>query len=318
MRPLVPRALALLLLVLASFAAGAAGYPTRPIRLLTGAAPGTVIDVVARQFADKLGPILGQPLIVEDKPSAGGIIALEALARSPPDGYTLALVHMGQMSVAPSLFRRLPYDTVNDFTHVGIIFRGPQVLVAPTVGARSLGELVDRARLREMRYASPGAGTPTHIFMEQFQRAAGIRIQHVSYRGAASLLAVLNGEVDMLLEGAAIVAPQVRAGKLRALAVTGSRRLGILPEVPTFEEEGIAGMETVWVGVVGPRGVSPAVVQRINEALRRVTEMADIRASFEEAGRYFTVGSPEEMRETVVKEVPRWRALVEASGMSPY
>lgn len=317
-RSIVARCLGLLLLAISIHAAAADAYPSRPIRLLTGAPAGTVMDVVARQFADQLAPILGQPVIVEDRPSAGGIVAMEALSRSAPDGYTLALVHMGQMSVAPSLFEHLPYDTVEDFTQIGILFRGPQVLVVhPRVPANSVRELVEAARTHAMRYASPGNGTPTHIFMERFKRTAGIEIQHVPYKGPASLAAVIGGEVDMLLEGAALVAAQVRAGKLRAIAVTGSRRLAILPEVPTFAEQGIPGMDTIWVGVIGPRGLPTAVVERINRAFAQAAEAPDIRASFDAAGRYPTPGTPDEMRETIAAEIPRWRAIVRAVGIKP-
>jgi tripartite-type tricarboxylate transporter receptor subunit TctC len=286
--------------------------------LLVGAPAGSVVDVVARQFAGELAPIFGQPVIVENKPSAGGIVALESLSRSAPDGYTLALVHMGQMSVAPSLFERLPYDTLEDFTHVGILFRGPQVLVVHLgVGAKSLGELVALARARELRYASPGNGTPTHVFMERFKRVAGVRIVHVPYNGPASLLAVLDGQVDMLLEGTAIVGPQLRAGKLRALAVTGARRLAVLPDVPTFAEQGISGMDAAWVGVVGPRGLPKAIVARIHDAFAQAAAKPEIRASFAAAGRELAPGTPEAMRETIAREIPRWRSLVEASGLRP-
>src|SRR5258706_7746085 len=305
---------ALAFIALATRATHADEYPSRTVRLLSGAAPGTVMDVVAHHFADKLAPILRQAVIVESKPSAGGIVALQTLARSAPDGHTLALVNMAQMSVAPTLFHDLPYDTVKDFTHVGILFRGPQVLVVhPDVKARSMGELVALARRKEMRYSSPGNGTPTHIYMEYLCRAAGIHLQHIPYKGTASLLAAVAGDVDMLLEGAQIVAPQVHAHKLRAIAVTGARRVALLPDVPTFSEQGIDGMDPVWVGVVAPRGVPDPVVRRIHDAFEQLTGIPEIRASFEQAGRYFTVGTPEQMRETIKAEIPRWQSIVESA-----
>lgn len=308
----------MMLLTLLVSNAGAALYPSKTVQLITGGAPGTVMDVVARQLAEKLAPLLGQRVIVESKPSAGGIVALETLVHSAPDGHTLALVHMGQMSVAPGLFERLPYDTVNDFAHVGIVFRGPQVLVIhPSVPAGSLSELIALARSRRMRYGSPGNGTPTHIFMEEFKRAAGIEVEHVPYKGPASQVAVISGEVDMLLEGAAPLAPHIALGKLRALAVSGLRRLTLLPDVPTFSEQGVNGIETVWVGVVAPRGTPDAIVYHINRALAQVVQLPDIRASFEEAGRYFTLGSPGAMRETIIEEIPRWRTIIERSGIKP-
>ena len=151
--------------------------------------------------------------------------------------------------------------------------------------------------------------------MEEFKRAAGIEVEHVPYKGPASLVAVISGEVDMLLEGAALLAPHIRAGRLRALAVSGSQRLALLPDVPTFAEQGVNGIETVWVGVVAPRGTPDGIVQHLNAVFAQVSQLPDIRASLQDAGRYFTLGSPAAMRATIIEEIPRWRTVIERSGI---
>jgi len=294
--------------------ARAQDYPVRPVKFLLGVAPGSVPDVATRQIADKLGPLLGHAVIVENRPSAGGIVALEALKASPPDGYTLSFVHVGNMSVAPSLFPRLPYDTTKDFAPVGIFWRGVQLLVVnPVLKATSLVELINLAKTSpgRLRYSSPGNGTPTHLGMEQLKHAAGIDIQHIPYKGPASLLAVLSGEVDMLLEGVEPLLPHLRAGRLRTIALGGSQRLAVLPDVPTFEELGQPGIGTIWSGVIAPLGTPPAVIARLNRDLTAAIQSPDIRRGFEAAGRLITPGTPEEMAATIRQEVPRWREVVQ-------
>ena len=294
--------------------------PGRPIRLINAGAPGTVTDIVARQLAERIGAQLGQPVIVDSRPSAGGILALEALKASPSDGHALGLVQSAQMSVAPALFEHLPYDTVNDFAPVGILYRGPQVLVVnAALPVSSLKELTELAKSRpgRLRYSSTGTGTPTHIVMEQFKQLAGIDIQHIPYRGAAGHQAVVSGEVDVMIEGAAALLPHIRSGALRPLAVSGVQRLAVLPEVPTFAELGIRGIEPVWVGVVAPRGTTPAVIDRMNREFARAMSTPAIRDQYESLGRIVSTGTPKQMTETIAEEVPRWRRLVESSGIKP-
>jgi tripartite-type tricarboxylate transporter receptor subunit TctC len=293
--------------------AAAQSYPVRPVKFILGVAPGSVPDVATRQIADKLAPLLGQAVIVENRPSAGGIVALEALRSSPPDGHTLSFVHVGNMSVAPSLFPRLPYDTTTDFAPVGIFWRGVQLLVVnPAVPARTLAELVDLARARpgQLRYSSPGNGTPTHLGMEQWKHAAGIDIQHIPYKGPASLLAVLSGEVDMLLEGVEPLLPHVRSARLAPIALGGAQRITILPDVPTFGELGQQGIGTIWSGVLAPRGTPPAVIARLNRELTAAIQSPELRLAFEAAGRLITPGTPADMAATIRDEVPRWREVV--------
>lgn len=295
-------------------------YPSRPVRFLMGVAAGSVPDVIIRQIAEPLSPLLGQPVVVENRPSAGGIIALEALRSSPPDGHTLSLVHSGQMSVAPSLFAKLPYDPARDFAHVGILFRGVQVLVAhPSVQARTLGELITLARSRPgtLRYGSPATGSPNHLSMELLNEAAGIGLQHIPYRGPAALLAVLSGEVELMLEGLEPLLPHLREGRLKPLAVGGTRRLAALPELPTFAEQGVQGIGSSWLGVVAPPGTPDGIIERLNRDLATVMRSDAIRQSFAVSGREIEPGTPAAMRATIAAEIPQWREVVRRAGITP-
>lgn len=209
-------------------------------------------------------------------------------AGSSPDGYTIAMVAFSQMSVNPSLIANLPHDAMQDFAHIGIFWRGPQLLAASAgTLAPSLNELIVSAKARpgQMRYGSPGNGSPGHVFMEQFKLAAGIDVQHIPYKGTAAVVAGVSGEVELLMEGVSPQLPHVRSGKLKPLAVTGSQRLGLLPDVPTFDELGIKGIGTVWLGFIAPRGTSAAIVARLNQELARAVDSQEFRRASEGSSR---------------------------------
>jgi tripartite-type tricarboxylate transporter receptor subunit TctC len=262
-------------------------WPSRPIRLINAGAPGTVTDIVARQLAKRVGAQLGQPVIVDSRPSAGGIVALEALKTSLPDGYTLGLVQSAAMSVAPSLFDHLPYDTVRDFAPIGILYYGPQVLaVNASLTVSSLDELIELAKARPglLRYSSTGNGSPTHIVMEQLKQLTGIDVQHIPYRGAAGHQAVVSGEVDVTIEGVAPLSSHIRAGSLRPLAVTGVQRLAASSDVPTLAELGIRGIAPVWVGLVAPKGVPAALIERLNREFGRAMSTPAFASSMKVSG----------------------------------
>lgn len=222
-------------LTLVALGAGAAAesfaqaYPARPVKVLAGVAAGSSPDGVLRQVAESLSTALGQAVVVENRPGANAILALEALRSSAPDGYTIAMVAFSQMSVNPSLIATLPHDPVRDFAHIGIFWRGPQLLSAGA-GATpaSLRELIAAAKARpgQLRYGTAGNGSPSHVFMEQFKLAAGIDVQHIPYKGTAAVVAGIGGEVELLMEGVAPQLPHIRAGKLKAIAVSGPQRLG--------------------------------------------------------------------------------------------
>ena len=316
--------LAAALLAVSGFVTGgpalADAYPAKPIRVFVGAAGGTQLDTAARQVTERLSSAMGQPFIVENKPGAGGILALEALKTSPADGHTVGIVHFAQVSVAPSLFPKLPYDPLRDFSPVGVMYRGAQVLaVHPSLGVDTLEDLVKLAKARpgKLRYASPANGSPTHVFMEHLKQVLAIDVQHIPYKGPGAQLAVVSGEVDMLLEGVQVMLPQLKAGKLKAIAVGGPRRVPALPDVPTFAERGVSGIDGLWVGMLAPRGTPAAVVERLNRELARMVEQPEVRAQFDAVGRVAAVGSPAQMAALIDAEIPMWREVVRRAAIQP-
>jgi tripartite-type tricarboxylate transporter receptor subunit TctC len=298
---------------------GSAGYPSKPVRILTPTPPGGFLDVVGRQLAARLTPALGQPVIVEPKPSAGGMIAMDTAAKSPPDGYTLALCSMGELAVNPSLYERLPYDPIKDFAPVILLFSGPQLLLAhPASQASSVPELIRLARAQpgKLMYGSSGIGFPPHLFTEQFKAIAGIDIVHVPYKGSpAAIAGLLAGEVTVMMEGTDLVVPHVKAGRLRALAVNRDSRLAALPDVPTLDEVGVSGMGRAWVGIVAPAGTPREIVDRLNREFAAALESPDIKAYYEEAGRVTLAGSPDAFAARIREEIPKWRELVKRVGI---
>ena len=315
---LVSAALAPALLAVSPLRAQA--FPARPVKVLAGVAAGSSPDGVLRQVAQTLGASLGQPVIVENRPGANGVLALEALRGSAADGHTIAMVAFSHMSVNPSLIAELPHDPLADFAHIGIFWRGPQLLAASAAApAASLNELLSVAKARpgQLRYGSAGNGSPGHLFMEQLKMAAGIAVEHIPYRGAAVVVAGVSGEVDLLMDGVSPQLPHIRSGKLRPLAVSGSQRLGVLPEVPTFDELGIPGIGTVWLGFVAPRGTPAAIVQRLNQELWRAVDSPEFRSASEGFGRLVTPGTPDAMTATIRDEIPRWREVVQRARIRP-
>ena len=300
--------------------ARAGGSSDGVVRILVGSAPGSVMDIAARQIGEALAMQTGQTVVVDNRPSAGGILALEALLQAAPDGHTLSLVHAMQMSAAPGLFPRLPYDPLVDFAPLGLLFRGPQVLTLnPAVEASSWTELLRllKAHPGRYRYSTPGSGTPQHLTMELIKASAGVDVQHIPYRGPAATAAVLSGEVDLMLEGVMPVLSHIRAGKLRAVAVGGLQRVAVLAEVPTFDELGVPGIGTVWVGMVAPKATPVDMVRRLSAELTRAVTSQALLAAFESTGRIVSPGSPAEMASTIRNETPVWRAIVQRARIAP-
>jgi tripartite-type tricarboxylate transporter receptor subunit TctC len=307
------------LALLASVAppAPAQSYPARPMRFLVGGPPGSGADLVSRMLAPKLSERLGQPVVVEQKTGAGGIIANEALAKSPPDGHTLALL-TGAHPTAAAMRRSLPYDPVRDFAMVGTVVAYPLVVsVVPASPIGTFPDLLARAKATpgKISYAmSPGS--LVHLAGEWINSEAGTSMLAVPYRGSsAALVDALGGRVDVMIETATAAFPQVRAGKIRPLAVSSTARHPVLPDVPTIAETLPAVEFTSWLGLAVAPGTPRAAIDRLNAELKAILELPDVRQRIADLGGLPTPSSPDEMRARVEREIARWKRLVELKGI---
>jgi tripartite-type tricarboxylate transporter receptor subunit TctC len=253
-------------------AAGAQdAYPSKPIKLIAPVQPGGGVDLVARTMGERITKALGQPVVVENQSGGGGIVGSQATARAAPDGYTLMVGYVGTHGTNPAV-RKLPYDAVKDFTPIAMVGGTPNVLVVPpTLPVKTLPEFIAYAKANKgkLSYGSSGPGTLTHLAMEQFKVATDLDLQHVAYRGIGPAITdILGGQTQAMLPGLAAALPHIKAGKMRALAVTGTKRHPLLPDVPTFEELGYKGFDGVqWYGIVGPANLPPAIVATLNKAI---------------------------------------------------
>jgi len=294
--------------------------PSKPVRIVAGAAGG-ILDVVARQLADKLQPAFGQAVIVENKAGGGGIVAMEAVKSSVPDGHTIGMTTFVEMTINPWIYDRLPYDPIKDFAPVTVLYSGQIMLAAhPSFPGESLADLIRLAKAQPGKYfyASSGVARPPHVWVERFKATSGIDLTHVPFKGAGPLTqAVLSGEVPLAMEGVPALLPHVKAGKLKALAVTGDRRLVALPDLPTFAEAGVPGIGLTWVGLVAPAGTPAAAIERLNRELVRALQSPEIKAAYEEAGRIVIGNTPEAFTALIRKELPEWGVIVKATGIRP-
>jgi len=299
----------------------AQNYPTKPVRIVVAFLAGGADDFVARVVAPKLSDVLGQQVIVENRPGAGGLIGWEYVARSAPDGYTLALGG-GSMIVSAALRAKPPYDVLRDFTPVALISTTSYVLVVhPSVPARTGKELVALARAHpgQLNYASPGVGTLGHLAGELFKSMARLDVVHVSYKGASSIYAdLVSGQVHMYFAPPASAIPHVQNGKVRALGVTGARRVAVLPDVPTIAETVLPGYElTGWNALHGPAGIPRNAVNRLNAAIHDVVATPDVRERLSRAGPEPQTNTPEQIAGMVKAGVEKFGNIIRAIGIKP-
>lgn len=301
--------------------AEAAGWPNRPVRLVVPGAPGGLFDVWSRQLIDRLSPAFGQPVVPDYRIGAGGLLAMQHLARSAPDGYTFGICSFTQLTVNPWMFAKPAYDPVHDFAPVSALWSS-QVVLATRVDSpiQSIGQLLTTARARPggLSYASSGIGQPPHVILELVKHRAGIHLLHIPYRGGPpAVLGALAGDVDLVFEGAAGLVPHVKARRLRALAVTGEARMPALPELPTFAEAGIHNIDNSWVGIVAPAGTPGHIVDRLHREIARMVELPEVRASFDASGRLPLASPPETFAALIRDTTPKWRELVRVAGLKP-
>ena len=293
-------------------------YPNKPIRFIVPFPPGGSADILARTVGDKLATAFKQPVVVENKPGAGGIVGADAVAKSTPDGYTLLFANTN-IAINPSLYRSLPYDTAKAFLPVIQMVSVPNLLlVAEDVPVNSVADLIalSKAKPGTLNYASAGNGSFPHLAIELFKLQAGISLVHVPYKGAApALSALLAKEVQVLSNDLLNALPLVRAGKVKALAITGTVRSASIPEIPTMAEAGLKNYAAVgWQGVMVSAGTSPAIVARLNSEIDKALNDTGLRDRLTAQGLEVVGGTTQQFTEFVRRDTERWRGAVEASG----
>lgn len=316
MTPAMPRRALALAILPAAAPALAQGWPGRPLRLICPYAPGGVTDQLARAMAELLTRDLGQPVLVENRPGANTIIGTTAVAQAAPDGLTLLMASGASMVLNPLLYRRLPYDPARDLTTLAVMVETPLVMVVPVaLEARDVAEFVALARRRPVNAASVGVGNPIHLAAELFRAAAGIEMQNVVYPGSApALTALLAGDVQVMFDVVLTALPFIRDGRLRALAVTTTARLPVLPATPTIAESGFPGYQaTTWFGVAAPRGLPPAIEARLRASLAGVQADPGFRARFGALGLVMLPPAEASAIEAgLAGEAARWGAVIRA------
>lgn len=297
----------------------AQGFPSKPIKLITGGAPGSVPDTVVRPLAEKLAAILHQPMIVENRPGAGGIVAMDVVAKARPDGYTIGVASIAQMVFNIYLFEKLPYDPLRDLTPVIKLVAGRVVVAAhPSFPANSIGDLIALAKAQPgtINYAVPQLGAPPHIFALEVARKAQIDIVAIPFRSAQDALAsVVSGHVPIVFEATQLVAPFVQAGRLKPLAVIGRERDRLLPNIPTLAEGGLNIRDEAWIGLVVPAGVSPFILKVINNAVSRALSDTELKQLFEDLGWHIEGGSPEDFASAIREDYVTWERAIRTSGL---
>ncbi|MBC7779567.1 MAG: tripartite tricarboxylate transporter substrate binding protein [Proteobacteria bacterium] len=295
-------------------------WPSKPIRMVIAFSPGGTSDTLGRILGQKITEAFGQPVVIDSRPGASGMIGADITARAAPDGYTLMHAYIGQFSVNPSLFAKLPYDPMRDFTPVSLVATAPQlVVVPPELPVKSIRDLIALAREKpgQLNFGSGGAGTLSFVGGELFQTLTGVKMVHVSYKG--TVLAqndLLAGRVQVMFSDMPTSLPQANAGKLRGIAVTSLKRSALLPSLPTVAESGVPGYELLaWWGLVGPRGLPEPLVTRLHTELVRIHALPDIRERYEALGVEPTTNTPAQFAAFMREDAARFAKLLKAAGV---
>jgi tripartite-type tricarboxylate transporter receptor subunit TctC len=295
------------------------GWPTRPVRVIVPLSPGGFADVPARLLMPRLSAALGRPFVVENRPGAGGTIGANEVAKAPPDGHTLLLTATPHV-ISAHLYRSLPYDSLRDFTPVAHVASGPYAMVVNTqrLPVGSVQELIAAAKARpgQIDFASSGNGSAQHLVGALFNAMAGVQLNHIPYKGSGPAMQdLLGGQVGVSFAGIPNVTSAVRAGKLRALAVTGARRWSELPDVPTLAEAGVPGYEaTLWLGIVGPAGLPAPIVERLHAETAKALQDAELRQSLRSAGVEAADMAPPQFDAFIRAEYEKWGKVVRDTG----
>src|SRR5438067_3488101 len=300
--------------------AQAQSYPTKPIHLIVPFPPGGGNDTVARAIAQQLGPDLGQPMVIDNRPGAGGSVGAELAAKAPPDGYTLFLAGVGSHAVNPNVHAKLPYDPVKDFAPITLLASAPSVLVVnPAVPARTIAEFTAYARANpgKLNYASNGAGSAAQLAAAMYETMAGVRMVHVPYKGIAPAMTdLMSGEVQLMFGTVVALVPHIQAGKLRALAVTSRKRSPLLPDLPTIAESGLADYEAgSWYGILAPAGTPREVIGRLHGAIVKALKEPEVSKRLAAEGAEVIGSTPDEFAAHITAEIARVGAVVRAAGI---
>src|SRR4051812_16988848 len=298
----------------------AQNYPTKPIRIVIAQAPGSATDVISRIVGNRLGEALGQSMIVDARPGAGGVLGTEIAARAPADGYTLFMGNNSTHGSNPALYAKLPYDAIKDFAPIILVVSTPYVLnVHPSLPVKTVKELIVFAKARpgQINYASAGNGSTHHFCGEFLKSLAGIDIVHVPYKGSTpGLTALAAGEVSMMFSNVDNSQPHIKSGRMRALAVTSAKRAPPLPDVPTMEEAGVRDFQVLsWFGLLAPAGTPPAVITRVNAEAVKVLARADVKAALAAQGMDVISGTPDQFANHIKSEITRMTKIAASAGI---
>jgi tripartite-type tricarboxylate transporter receptor subunit TctC len=321
MRPVAIVVLAALGAALVQHAAAQApgSYPNRPIRLVMPAAPGGPVDVIGRTVGTGLAEVLGQSIVMDNRAGAGGIIGAEIVARGNPDGYTLMFAHSGPLAIEAAIHSKLSYHPLKDFAPVSLVAASPYALiVSPASPAKSVKDLVVLAKSRpgKFHFASGGIGTGLHMAGELLNLAAGIRMVHVPYKGAApSMTALMSGEVDTMFNGVSSALPHVRAGRLRALAISSAQRSPLLPDLPSVAESGLTYETAGWYGLVAPARTPKAVTAMLQSSLHKALNRPEMKERLASQAVEGIASTPEQLTRHLRSELDKWTAVVKAAGL---
>ena len=295
-------------------------FPQRPVRIVVPYTTGGSNDVIARLLAQQLQETWGQPVVVENKPGAAGNIGASDIAKSAPDGHSLLLTNINIVSMNPGLIANMPFDPQKDFAPISLLGTTALALVVhPSVPANNVRELIDLARKGpgRLNYASSGNGSPQHMSAEMFKAMTKTSMTHIPYRGAAPAVNdLLAGQVQVTIGVVNQLIPHIRAGKLKALGVTTRKRLAQMPDVPTLDEAGVPGYESeIWLGLAAPSATPPAIIEQINQAIRKAMATADVISKLQSQGIDVVVSSPDQMRQRGLEDLKRWGDIIRTAGI---
>lgn len=301
-------------------AQGGINYPERPIRMIAPSSPGGPNDVIARAVCTPMADLLGRQIVIDNRAGAAGLIGTEIVAKAIPDGYTLLFGFSGPLSIVPNLVKSTPYDPVRDFSHISLVAASPYVLLAhPSLPVKSVKELVTLAKSQpgKLNFASGGNGTGIHMASELLNLAAGIRIQHVAYKGAGpGMAALIAGEVNTMFNGLSSALPHVKSNRLRALAVGGDKRSTLMPDLPTVAESGLKFSIAGWYSLSGPRGLAKPVAARLHKDMLRAMDAAETKERFAALAVEPIGSTPEAFVTMLTEEVAKWGQVVKAAGIT--